>query len=366
MDISLIVFLCAVAFCTYSGYRRGLGASLARILGLVSGYAIAIVYTDELAVWLQRSTDLQGIASYMVAGIALFLGGGLAVSLLFGLVGRFMPKRQSLCVASSLGGAATGLLVGCVIGFALVWGLTLVRQLQPAAGNTVATRAVERPATALEKLANRAASGAVAAAAKVVDAPPDVVTASRVLAQSPGATVQRLQRVVNGDGMKTLLNDSQAQRLMQSGDSRGLLALPAFQQVAADPDLRELASSAGFTDGSDEQLAARLSDLWRRAQRVKQNPQLQQILHDPELQQQLQSGNPLALLSNPKVQTLLEIIYSSGGEGASPQGSHLSAAQRSAGDEPASAYGKPASGNGVFRWVDNDGRVHYSDKDPQQ
>ena len=392
MDISLIVFLVALVFFTYRGYRRGFGASLSRILGLIGGYATSALFTPQLASWLQDHTGFQGIVTFAAAGMILFFGASLVVSLLLSLVMKLLPAQKTLSSASSLGGAATGLLVGTVVGLALVWGLTFFRQIQPrnpSESLQVTVAAKPEPSmpgssmpgsnmpgpNMIETIANRAAGGAAAVAVKVMNAAPEVAQATKALMQSPGETVRRTQRLFHSEELKRLLDKPSNQRLLQRGDTQAVAQLPEFKALYEHPDFKALASAADIDVDDKQALAERLSKLWRRAQQVKHNPELLKILQDPEFQKQMQSGNPAALLTNPKLQTLAKIIYSAGTEDLSEIDSAGFSDQYKEGPpsapgtqeyDPKSYYEQPQKEVQVYRWVDSKGQVHFTDKKPAE
>ncbi|WP_179957583.1 CvpA family protein [Exilibacterium tricleocarpae] len=353
MDISLLVFIIAVVFFGYRGYRRGLGASLSRIFGLLAGYACAILFTPSLAALLEARTGLQGLVTYAVAGMILFFGGTLLVSLVFSLFGRLLRSGEGQSLASSVGGGITGALVGAVVGLALVWGISFIRELQPAAVASQQVPVVAAPPSAIERVARQAAGGAVAVAVDAVSDTPEVARATKALLESPAETTGQMQRLMRSEELRQFLNDSRSQALMNAGDAVALTRQAGFQQLYQNPDLQGLIKAGGLPADNPEQLAAHFSRLWRRAQQVKDDPQLQAILQDPEFQEQIKSGNPATLWTNPKVQQIAEIVYAAGSADLPPP-------------VAAPAPVQPGPPVEIHRWVDSEGRVHFSDEPPPQ
>ena len=353
MNISLIVFVAAVVFFGYRGYRRGLGASLSRIVGLLAGYAAAVLFTPQLAALLTAQVGLQGLATYAVAGMLLFFGAALLVSLVFWLLGRMLPGGEGRSLLSSVGGGLTGALVGAVVGLVLVWGIGFMRDLQPRANPAGTTPVAAAEPGTLERIARRATSSAVAAAVDAVSDAPEAARAAKALLQAPGETAAQVQRLVRSEALQQFLNDSRSQALLSAGDTAALVRQAHFRQLYEHPDLQALVRSGGLGAETPEQLAVYMSQLWRRAQRVKDDPELQAILRDPEFQEQIRDGNPALLWSDPRVQRIAGIVYAAG-----------------AADLPAT--GVPAQGppsrepTPIHRWVDSEGRVHFSDQPPEQ
>ena len=72
MDWSLIIFIIALAFFTYRGYKKGLLKSLSRVLSLITGYVAAILYAGDVSTLVESNTPLQGITAFVAASLMLF------------------------------------------------------------------------------------------------------------------------------------------------------------------------------------------------------------------------------------------------------------------------------------------------------
>lgn len=369
MDWSLIVFLVIVLFFGYRGFRRGLLRSLGRILGIAAGYACAILYTDEAARLVEAETQLRGVVAFIVAALGLFAGASIAVGLLFWVLAKLLGEDGRPSWGSRTGGAAVGAATGLVVAIVVIWSVAFVRDTRP---NLLPQSATVEEPSPVEELANTVAGKAVGSAMSLGSASPEIVRMTAALAESPGEIVQRAQRLGRSEEMSALLHDPNNQAVLNSGDIQAVRELPAFQRLLQNPDMLALAESTGLLDdaaasslGTEEALARQLTDIWGRAQNVKTDPRVREILADPEFRQKVQSGNPLDLLGNDQLLELANIIF---GEDAAPasvptgETGDTGAARGAAQPPQDSAAG--ASGKKIYTWTDERGQLHVSDEPP--
>jgi hypothetical protein len=354
MDWSLLVFLVVILFFAYRGFRKGLLKSIARILSVVAGYACAILYSKQVSGIIESELQLQGILALIAASLLLFFGASILVGLLFWLLEKLLAGD------GSVSGLGTGLLLAIVV----VWAVAFIRDARPleSPGSSVA-----KEPSKIETLANRAAGKAVASAMSLGSASPEVAKISAALAESPAEVVQRAQRLAQSEDLSALLNDPRSRVALDSGDPEAVRKLPAFQQLINNPDLQALANATGLTDEAaaenqpmDVALATRVTDIWARTQRAKNDPRVQAILADAAFQQSIRSGNPLDLLGNEKLLEMADIIFSDEAAPASVEQGARSGQSGQSGSvlQPAENVKK------LYKWTDDSGRTYYSDVKP--
>jgi uncharacterized membrane protein required for colicin V production len=360
LDLSLIIFIAVVAFFTYRGFKKGLLKSLSRVLGLLLGYVAAILFSKPLSVMVETWFEIQGIVAYVTAALILFLGAGIIVSLLFWLIGNFLSEDESISTGSRAGGSVVGLITGTIVAVVIVWTFNFLNHMRAPDDSASKPRTQQ---SAIEKLANQAAGKAVETAMTMGSANPEIVNLSAAMIKSPAEITQQAQALANSNDLQDLLVNPKNQRVLNSGDVEAVRNLPALRQLASNPDMLALASSAGLLDQTNDTeaveaaLAQNITHIWGRVQRVKNDQRVQEILADPEFQQKINSGNPIDLLTNPKLLELADIILAD--EATDDIGGNSS----STGDESGNMVeSKPAKK--VFTWTDGDGRIHYSDTDP--
>jgi hypothetical protein len=345
MDWSLLVFLVVILFFAYRGFRKGLLKSIARILSVVAGYACAILYSKQVSGIIESELQLQGILALIAASLLLFFGASILVGLLFWLLEKLLAGDGSVSTASSIGGAVVGLGTGLLLAIVVVWAVAFIRDARPleSPGSSVA-----KEPSKIETLANRA----------------EVAKISAALAESPAEVVQRAQRLAQSEDLSALLNDPRSRVALDSGDPEAVRKLPAFQQLINNPDLQALANATGLTDEAaaenqpmDVALATRVTDIWARTQRAKNDPRVQAILADAAFQQSIRSGNPLDLLGNEKLLEMADIIFS---DEAAPASVEQGARSGQSGSvlQPAENVKK------LYKWTDDSGRTYYSDVKP--
>ncbi len=352
MDWSLLIFLLLVLLFAYRGYKNGVYKSVSRVCSLLAGYAGAILFTDDLAPLARAELGLEGVAAFVIASLLLFIGASVTLSLLFWLAGKRLLRAEGPSTVSSAGGAVIGSLVGVLLAIVVVWSFAFLRDMR------AADEIADASPSGVETLANRAASKAVDTALKMSSAQPEIVGLGAALMASPAEVAGQARRLAASREMRDLLNDPANQRVLDSGDYAALRELPAFRRLMDHPDLQALARSAGLgaAPGDDDEastaVAVQLSDLWRRAQRVKNDSRVQAIVDDPDFRQKLESGNPLALIVDPRIIELAEIIFAAEAAAAAPPAEGKSEA--------------PRSETKIFSWTDSSGRVHYSDEPPPE
>jgi uncharacterized membrane protein required for colicin V production len=364
MDWSLIIFLVVVVFFAYRGYKKGLLKSLSRVSSLVAGYITAILYTGSVSTFLGPQFQLQGIAAFVIASLVLFFGAAMAVSLLFRLGEKLWSSEETPSSVSSFGGATLGLVVGVIVATVIVWTYAFVRDMRP-------TETVEVPAeinySRVESMARRAVGKAVNTAMSLGSAEPQISSLSTALAEAPAEIAQHAQQLASSNDLNTLLNNPKNQAVLNGGDVEAVLKLPAFQQLANNPDMLALAKSAGILNESADNrqsakvaLAGQIIDIRARMLRMKNDRRVQEILADPEFQKKIQSGNPLDLLTNAPLLELADIIFSDSAAPAETVNNETSHIQPDSGLIDLSKEKFK-----LYSWTDKDGQIHYSDVEPE-
>ncbi len=360
MDWSLLIFIFVVLFFAYRGYKRGLLKSVSRVASLVAGYVAVLLYTEQVSTILESQSQLHGIVSYVSAALILFFGAAIGVSFLFWLVEKLLPTSEDTSVASSLGGATVGLVIGVIAAIVIVWTFAFVRDMRPKEDLDAVANIKE---SRIEHLASRVASKAVNIALSMSSAKPEVINLGTALIAAPAEIAQHAQRLTASNDLNRLLGDPKNQAVLNRGDIGAVKKLPAFRQLAKNPDMLALAKSAGMlgesadnTQAGETALARQITNIWKRTQRVKNNKRAQEILSDPEFQQKVQSGNPIDLLTNVRLLELADIIFADNAAPANTKNNSSNSVQPNDSLQQISEEEIK-----IFSWVDENGRIHYSD-----
>lgn len=397
MHISTIVFFALLAFFTWRGYQKGFIQSITRILSWIVAYPAAIFFTKPFAKWIIANTALDGLLVYFIAGASIFLVVSLIVTILLNLLAKLIPENETTAMGSKIGGAGVGVLMGALIGLLVVYGLSVVITPKTAptaiASNNTATEAAttidnENSTTAvgvpritdLEKNRDSFIEASAkkligTAAATAVDLALDDKTTTQVtkaFVENPQSMLTNVQQVVNNDQLKQLMTDEKIQSIMTTGDTHALMNNPAFKELMNNPNVQALMTQSDVDSDAGSQAAAeKMITAWNRVQTIKHDPRVIAIISDPEFQQQLNSPNKLQLMMNPKLNQLTEIIFSNETIPANGMTKYQvqdvnstnqagTAASNNIQTVPADDDGKAPTT--IYRWTDENGQVHYSDK----
>ena len=389
MHITTIVFFALLAFFTWRGYRKGFIGSITRILGWIVAYPAAIVFTKPLAKWIMQNTALDGLFVYFIAGSTVFLVTAFLVSLSLNLLTKAIPENKVTQTGSKIGGASVGVLMGALVGLLAVYAMSLfltpkpqpqsqgsiegVTAIRSTDSNHNSTTAINVPHIRDLEKSNDSFIEASAkklmgnAAATVVNLALDDKTTTQItkaFVENPQTMLTHVQQVANNDQMKNLMADENIQSLLTTGDTQALIRTSEFQELMDNPSVQALMAQSDVSSEAGEKAAAeKMVQAWNRVQMIKHDPRVIAIISDPEFQQQLNSTNKLPLMMNPKLNQLTEIIFSNQNIAANGMGNYQVQDANKPNPGAAEDNAKPATT--IYRWTDENGQVHYSDKPTQ-
>lgn len=394
MHLSTIVFFALLAFFTWRGYQKGFIQSITRILSWIVAYPAAIFFTRPLAKWLIANTSLDGVLVYFVAGCSIFLAVSLLVTLLLNLLAKLIPDNTATDIGSKIGGAGVGIFMGAIIGLIVVYGLGLVitppsvptqaNLTAPPTEPTSQPRVTTSQATNVPAISNleKAKDSFIEASAKkligtaaatAVDFALEDKTATQVtkaFVEDPQTMLTHVQQVANNGQLKDLMGNENIQSIMTTGDTHALMRDPGFKALMDNPSVQALMAQSDVDSSAGSQAAAeKMITAWNRVQTLKHDPRVIAIITDPEFQQQLNSSNKLQLMMNPKLNQLTEIIFSNKTIPANGMTQYRvqdlntinleATANNSQGEHADENEKAPTT---IYRWTDENGQVHYSDK----
>jgi uncharacterized membrane protein required for colicin V production len=375
MNVLTLLFLVAVAFFAFQGYRRGVLPLLFRLLSLAGAYISAYLFTPSLGTTVNQNTQLNGIMGYVVAGVGVFILASLLLDLIFTLVKRTLNTTKGAPTqASRIGGAVLGSVVGAIVGLLLVWVSSLANQLlskEPSANATIAAH----PISGIEKLSRKITSGAIRSAINATTQQEDLADFTAQLLEQPEIAISHFRQVIDSEEFNNLFLTQRNQSVLNRGNLTEISRLPEFKQLLKNPGFIALTQN-WFKENSDTradiQIAEKVRDLWARAQFVKQDKEVLAIVNDPQLKSAIEQANVIQLLNDERIVQLFRRIASKEAdafslslrekeykqinlENSSPaSNSSLKESESSSPDKPI-----------IYRWVDKHGRVHYSDKKPE-
>lgn len=405
-----------LAFFTWRGYQKGVVGAISRVLSFIVAYPAAIFLTKPFANILRAYTGLDGLILYLVAGCTIFLVASLLVTLILNSLASLAPSNSITEMGSKIGGVVFGAIIGGVFGLIAVYLIDLVikpaspvianqqEQKSPSAPSDEEAESIKQyvvdggaPVTQtpsasndsfiandsfINSTAKKLVSTAASTAVGIITSDKGSSQLTKTLTQDPQAMLNHVQNMTNNGEVKKLLSDPEFQAELNHGNVESLMQNKDFQQLLKNPDMQAIISSEDSSDKSTEQAAAeKMIQAWQKVVTLKTDPRVLDIVNDPAFQAQLNSPNKLPLLMNPKMRQLSEIIFSdeSAEETAKPvkpvptgqksnvhytleditQGTGKKAKEESLSD---THKREEQPEEKVYRWTDENGKVHYSDK----
>ncbi len=384
MSLLDIVFVALVLFFAWRGYVKGFWDSVSRLLGWALAYPSSILLTRPGGDWLSLHTPLTGLLAYFIAGSVIFLLTSFVASLAFKWLGEKIPASDTSERLSKYSGLSLGLVFGGLLGLLVVYALNLLpqssvivtavaKQTQNPPASTPVSAQPKSPVPSLGQLQQKRDSFIAASAKKLISsAAAEAVSltlkdetaaqVTRAFVADPQTMLGHVQ-ALNQDGeIKALLQNPGIQKLLSREDSQGLIDSAEFKTLVSNPHMQALMQEADVRSEQGERAAAeKLIAAWNRTQQLKYDPRVTTILQDREFQQQLNNPNKLALMMNPKLKQLTEIIFNPAEHYAIRD---LDSAERASLESNSSEAtdGSKKAPTRIYRWTDESGQVHYSDK----
>lgn len=302
MSLSLGIFLLAVTYFAISGYFKGFFGALSRTVNLLLAYLAAFFFLKPTADLLQVHTSLDGMIVYFVAGLIIFVLVSLAVTAIFRGLDHLVNTNKHLGKPSKFGGLVVGIIIGTLVGFLLVYGISVMREAR--APELIVQH------TSLEMTA-RAFAGKVAANITAFGYP-DAAPFAESFVRAPVAMGRSIQGMANNEELKALLADEHYQQLLARGDTLAVAGDPRFQRIIADADVRYFLqqSELGTVEEDLEQsVASALVEGWHGLHVARNDPRVLAIIENPDFQQKLHTGNYFVLMNDPQFKELTEAFF---------------------------------------------------------
>ncbi|TQV70951.1 DUF4124 domain-containing protein [Aliikangiella marina] len=345
MDFSFIIFLVIVCYFAYSGYKSGFFSVLSNVISIPAAYLITLFYTQDFALWLKNFSLFEGLIAYLAAGAILFTLTLVSFFILFNVIRKLVlnPEHKDSQLAAVTGGIL-GAGVGVFIGILAVWFSSTVTELlseKMAQSNSGSSSFTDKVQTM--------ASSTISKVTTELSDDNAVSDLTSNLLANPGEQIKRFNQVLDKGYFQELFYSNQAREALDSKNAGQLFQTPAFKKLVNDPDFRSLATALKVADTSEEldkQVAIKITQVWAQIDSVKSDPRFQQLTQDPEVTQMINQRNVFKIMNSAKIEELLSVIVSV----ETPEIIF----------EPSNQLDSKKVE--VYRWVDDKGRVHYSDK----
>ncbi|MDJ0847446.1 MAG: CvpA family protein [Myxococcota bacterium] len=140
------------------------------------------------------------------------------------------------------------------------------------------------------------------------------------VAARPNAAIADIQSVVQHPAIAGLQSDPMFWTYVESGSIDAALNRGSFIRLARDDSLRERLAQLGIvgTDAASDSRAFReaardvLREVGPRLRQVRHDPALQELMEDPEVVAAVQTGNHLALMTDPRFRDMVSRVMEDG------------------------------------------------------
>lgn len=365
-----LLFVIWVLWQAYLGYKNGFWATVLNIVGFVLAYAISALYgagfTDALS-FLKIPMHLQLVVGYL----SLFLLVSNTVRYVPLMIWRdLLEKKRKTVIYAVMLGAGSGLISGLVaiwfVGF-LGAAISLQSSDQPeelsvAGGTSPRTNIAiqnKKKSGFLEKTASALVAGSTEIGLNVIGAGKHEAHAVSALMKDPQYVIDNTRQLIRSQELRAFILSPNIQKMMAVNDVGRVLASREFQALLTLPSAKQLldvyADNEALSDGSEYFIAEKFTFVWRRLKYLKSDPRVKEIVNDPHFNASLREQNPAKLMSNPKFQTLVQIVMERGVNIDDMDFSHL--VNESLDPVPEI---KPA--RAIYKWTDSSGETKYSDE----
>lgn len=394
---NLLIVVASVVFFSYKGYRKGLLNTILGIVGLAVAYVVSFAYGSALVQYI-ANTGVNPALS-LLGYPALFFG----VTTVFSLIPHFIPDNYAERLGLKKQGAALGAVIGIVVGLVAVWGLGFVtsvsatRSIDSVSTSSVADiiaqekglregETINLPKAPYGKRASRQKDVIALAADKLVSKTVEVSVAAvsnsesdlqaktmAAVMKNPAAVLGGAQQVMQSPELKNFWSSPEAQYMMATNDLEALTQNQDFQQLMAKPGFNSMAeafaeelSPEQQAQGVDKFVASQMTYTWQRMQTIQNSPEVQALATDPEIQALVAEGNPMKLLTHPKIQSLVKLVTQAP---HNPESIDYTQFVQQPFDAPREAVNaqqqqrKPARKVPIYKWVDDSGQIIYSEGD---
>jgi uncharacterized membrane protein required for colicin V production len=298
MHTTTIIFSVIVLFFVWQGYKKGFIGSITRIVSWVIAYPTAFYFTKPVAAIISQHTSLEGLIVYFIAGGSVFITVSFIVAQLLYYLSYLIPETTITDNLSKATGAVVGLFMGGFIGLLAAYAITLAPQKNIA---------VRKPSI-IEKNAKQLTSAIVSTGVNITIKDPTVTKLTKALIEDPKATVEHIKQLSNNDDIKEILANPDIQASLTSNNTQALLANNDFKRFVQNEHIQAILPISD-KNSSEEIIAKTMSKAWQRANAIKDDPRVLEIINDPDFQQKMNSTNKMAMMTDPRVKALADIIF---------------------------------------------------------
>jgi uncharacterized membrane protein required for colicin V production len=313
MWLDLLV-LAILGWFSWAGVRRGGLAAGMGILTLVVAYGAAIVAAPILASPVANGFGLPDLLGIPVAGSIAFAVAFIAMAILSKILCRRAESAgdEGRSIRDRFLGGAFGAIRGAFVMVLLCYLALWVEAL--------------RLSGAADGIPALGSSAAAALTSTVVEAGVESALADSGrtghviarLAANPGAAVVDLQSVASNPHIVAIQQDTHFWANVEAGAIGAALNTRSFTRLSEDEELRRQMASVGLIaqDSAEEAdlFRAAVGDVLRevgpRIRRLRNDPELNGLLDDPDVVAMVENGDTFGLMNHPRFRRLVSRVAS--------------------------------------------------------
>lgn len=344
---SLVILLACISIFALRSYKKGLWKVILGFAGFACAYLVSFIVAPFLG-GLALSNGASGIAAFLVAMGAIFF----VISSLVSSVPVYMyPSLKDVSILQRLMGAVLGSMTGVFFAIILIWlvsAMSSVVGLKPKSedGMPVVPDFLSRTSTKI-------VSTLVHAGVSLVEKDEYKASVTAAFITAPHVFSEAFTEVSKSSELKDFWADGKSQFLMGEGDVDQLMQEPAFNAFAHSSGVQKLLLEGKPKDVSAEDaeryLATQMSFVWRRMRDLRGDERVAEILADTEVKDLIAKQNPMLLLSNKKIQSLIGIVMETPlGESIEPPNIEIVKAP-------------PLVKRVIYKWRADSGEMRYTD-----
>jgi uncharacterized membrane protein required for colicin V production len=284
------------------GVLRGALATAMGLVALGGSYATAIVAASRLGPLAAERLSLPEPLGMAAAGSIAFLVAFVVLGGIAGMVRRRERRRTtSRTPQDRFLGGVFGAVRGGLVVLLLCWLALWVDALRTTGTAEILPEISDSTAAAVTGTVIEAG-----VAAALSDSGPSSRVVARIAAH-PGVALTEVQGLVESPRIDQLRSDPMFWTYVENGAVDAAMNRGSFQRVIHDESLRHQMGALGLIE-EDAAVDARafraaagdlLRELGPRLKALRNDPELQRLVADPEVQDMLESGDTLALVSHP-------------------------------------------------------------------
>ncbi len=301
-----VVALGLLALFAFLGARRG---GLAAGLGLLSlgvAYAAAVFFGSRFADTAAATFGVSPILGMPLAGSIAFLIAFVAMAIVSKLVRKLEAKAPTRSLRDRFFGGLFGVLRGSLIvlllSYLAIWVEAMrVTGTAPSVPELGSSRAASVTETVVEAGVTAAMGGG----------PSGRLMAH--LAASPGESLVEMQKLMESPVIAELRRDRLFWSYVEYGSVDAAMNRRGALMLSYDRETRQTLHQLGLIDETAVedprhfrlQMRDVLKELGPRIARIKNDPEMRQLMRDPEVRHAVQTGDHLALMTHPGFQQVV-------------------------------------------------------------